>query len=59
MIYLSFALMGKSKRVYAVLATLVCGYWIPNQWQKDERLKRHPNWPEYKQRSWLFVPPLL
>ena len=56
LIYLSFALMSKHWIPIAVLISFLMIIWLPNMWRKDKSLSRHPNYEEYRNRSFLLIP---
>jgi protein-S-isoprenylcysteine O-methyltransferase Ste14 len=59
LIYVSFASLARHWIPIAWLATFVLGYWVPNMLRKDRSLARYPEFAAWKERSWLFIPPLV
>ena len=59
LIYASFASLALHWLPLAWLAAFVLGVWAPNMLRKDRSLSRYPEFAAWKERSWLFIPPLV
>ncbi|MHC5539621.1 methyltransferase family protein [Singulisphaera rosea] len=59
MIYGSFALMVWHWLPTVVLACTWGGVFSVNMILKEARMSRHPEWADYKRRSWWLLPPIL
>lgn len=56
MIYASFALLAWHWIPVAVLAWVWGGVFAVNMVMKEASLSRHPEWADYRRRSWWLVP---
>ena len=56
LIYFSFASLSLHWLPYLVLAAAIAFVWLPNMWAKDRSLSRYPEFDDYRERSWLFIP---
>jgi len=56
LIYASFGLVAFHYWTFVVLGSSMVLEWIPNMRKKERSLARYPEFPEWKRRSWCFLP---
>ena len=56
LIYLSFAAMSKHWIPFLVLFLFIVIIWLPNMFKKDRSLSKYPEFEDYKNRSYFFIP---
>jgi protein-S-isoprenylcysteine O-methyltransferase Ste14 len=56
MIYAAFAMLAGHWLPWAVLGVVWSLVFLPNMLRKDARMARHPQWAEYRARTWLLLP---
>ena len=59
MVYASFALLAWHWIPAIVLAYFWGTLFSANMAKKEARMSRHPEWAEYKQKTWWLVPYVL
>lgn len=59
LIYVAFAILTRHMGPWLVLAFFVFCLFLPNMLKKDQSLSKYPEFKEYKERTWLFVPLIL
>ena len=58
LIYAGFSALALHWIPFAALALFVVVVWVPNMLRKDRSLSRYPEFAAWKERSWLFIPPI-
>jgi protein-S-isoprenylcysteine O-methyltransferase Ste14 len=58
MLYGSFALLSGHWLPWAILAWVWGGVFLPNMLRKEDRMKRHPGWADYRSRTGFLLPRL-
>lgn len=56
MIYSSFAFLANHWAGWAIVAYATLTTFLPNMYNKDASISRHPGWDEYKAQSGLLIP---
>ncbi len=59
MLYGAFAALSQHWAPWVVLGLVWTLVFLPNMWNKDRRMSRHPGFAEYKARTGLLLPRLL
>jgi protein-S-isoprenylcysteine O-methyltransferase Ste14 len=58
LIYLGFGLLAASWIPMLVVLLFVIAVWLPNMRKKDRSLARYDGFEQYRERTWMFLPPL-
>jgi protein-S-isoprenylcysteine O-methyltransferase Ste14 len=56
LIYLAFALLPMNWFAFLPLSAFIVTFWISNMVRKDRILSTLPGFPEYKKKTWFFIP---
>jgi protein-S-isoprenylcysteine O-methyltransferase Ste14 len=56
LIYAGFSGLARHWVPLVALAGFVLFLWVPNMLKKDRSLSRYPEFAEYKEKSWRFIP---
>jgi steroid 5-alpha reductase family enzyme len=56
LIYAGFGLLAMHWLPLAILLLWILVLWLPNMRRKDRSLARYPGFPEYKEKTKLFIP---
>jgi protein-S-isoprenylcysteine O-methyltransferase Ste14 len=56
MLYSAYAFLAAHWLAWAVVAYATVCVFLPNMYQKDASISRHPGWAEYKASSGLLIP---
>ena len=56
LIYSSFVIMAKHWFPLLVLFLFITIVWLPNMYKKDKSLSKYPEFEDYKNKSYFFIP---